>query len=109
MARRGVDWLLAVQGADGGWGGGPGVAPSLEETALAVEALAAWQPEQPLTPAVQMALERGVAWLLAATGQVTRFPAAPIGLYFAKLWYSEKLYPVVFPLAALARARTRLA
>ena len=108
MARRGVDWLLAAQGADGGWGGGPDVAPSIEETALAVEALAAWQPDLPLTPTVRMAIEQGVAWLLAATGQGTRFPAAPIGLYFAKLWYSEKLYPVVFPLAALSQARKRL-
>ncbi len=109
MARRGVDWLLAAQGSDGGWGGGPGVAPSLEETALAVEALAAWQPEQPLSPAVRSAIEQGVDWLLLATGQGTRFDAAPIGLYFAKLWYSEKLYPVVFPLAALSQARKRLA
>jgi len=108
MARRGVDWLLAAQGAEGGWGGGPGGAPSVEETALAVEALAAWQQDLPLIPTDRMALERGVAWLLAATGQGTRFPAAPIGLYFAKLWYSEKLYPVVFPLAALAQARKRL-
>jgi squalene-hopene/tetraprenyl-beta-curcumene cyclase len=109
MARRGLDWLLDAQGTDGGWGGTPGGAPSIEETALAVEALAAWQPQQPLSSDMRSAIGRGLAWLLAATGQGTRFPAAPIGLYFAKLWYSEKLYPVVFPLAALLRARQRLA
>lgn len=108
LARRGVDWLLAAQGTDGGWGGGAGGAPSIEESALAVEALAAWQPEQPLSPAVRAAIEQGVDWLLAATGQGTRFDAAPIGLYFAKLWYSEQLYPVVFALAALSKARARL-
>ena len=30
---------------------------------------------------------------------------SPIGFYFAKLWYYERLYPMVFTVAALARAR----
>ena len=34
----------------------------------------------------------------------TQFDATPIGLYFAKLWYDEKLYPLVFTVAALERA-----
>ena len=29
----------------------------------------------------------------------------PIGFYFAKLWYFEKLYPIIFSVAALGRAR----
>jgi glycosyltransferase involved in cell wall biosynthesis len=29
---------------------------------------------------------------------------APIGFYFAKLWYFEKLYPLIFTVAALGRA-----
>src|SRR5262249_8070421 len=32
---------------------------------------------------------------------------APIGFYFAKLWYFEKLYPVIFTVAALGRAVRR--
>jgi squalene-hopene/tetraprenyl-beta-curcumene cyclase len=32
----------------------------------------------------------------------------PIGFYFAKLWYFEKLYPIIFTVAALGRARTKL-
>jgi squalene-hopene/tetraprenyl-beta-curcumene cyclase len=33
---------------------------------------------------------------------------SPIGFYFAKLWYYEKLYPIIFTVAALGRAlRTR--
>jgi squalene-hopene/tetraprenyl-beta-curcumene cyclase len=28
----------------------------------------------------------------------------PIGFYFAKLWYYEKLYPTIFSVAALGRA-----
>jgi squalene-hopene/tetraprenyl-beta-curcumene cyclase len=30
-----------------------------------------------------------------------RFPAAPIGLYFARLWYSEALYPLLFTVSSL--------
>jgi hypothetical protein len=28
----------------------------------------------------------------------------PLGLYFAKLWYDEELYPLVFALEGLAHA-----
>ena len=30
--------------------------------------------------------------------------ATPIGFYFARLWYFEKLYPLIFTVAALRRA-----
>lgn len=30
---------------------------------------------------------------------------APIGFFFAKLWYFEKLYPIIFTVAALGRTR----
>jgi squalene-hopene/tetraprenyl-beta-curcumene cyclase len=29
---------------------------------------------------------------------------APIGFYFAKLWYFERLYPLIFTVAALRQA-----
>ena len=29
---------------------------------------------------------------------------APIGFYFAKLWYFEALYPLIFTVAALRKA-----
>ncbi|MBN2685587.1 MAG: hypothetical protein JXR40_09935 [Pontiellaceae bacterium] len=41
--------------------------------------------------------------LLHLTEQGTRFCAGPIGLYFASLWYSEKLYPLIFTTEALKR------
>ena len=47
---------------------------------------------------------RGLSWLVDATGEGVRFPAAPIGLYFAKLWYDESLYPLAFTVAAFERA-----
>jgi hypothetical protein len=30
--------------------------------------------------------------------------SSPIGFYFAKLWYYERLYPLIFTVAALGRA-----
>lgn len=103
LAAQGVRWLLSAQNADGGWGGNPGVASSIEETALAVQALTA----VPDGPEVQHALARGVAWLVEHTDCGRTFPPAPIGFYFAKLWYYEKLYPLIFTVAALARVCRR--
>ena len=50
---------------------------------------------------------RAVAWLQQATDNGTRFPPSPIGLYFAKLWYSERLYPIIFTVSALQRAKAQ--
>jgi squalene-hopene/tetraprenyl-beta-curcumene cyclase len=103
---RGVRWLLNAQLPDGGWGGGsPDSPPSIEETALAVEALAAVNAEAagPDSGRLRKAIESGVAWLTEHTGHGTSFPPAPIGFYFAKLWYFERMYPIVWTLAALNR------
>ncbi len=101
---RAVGWLLNAQGEDGGWGGAPGVTPSIEETALAVDALA----RSSSGTAEVEALRRGCDWLVKATGGGVEFPATPIGLYFAQLWYHERLYPLVFTISALAGALHRL-
>jgi len=97
----GCAWLRGAQRADGGWGGAPHTAASLEETALAVAALAD-------DANSRKHVRRGVLWLLDAFDRPARMPAAPIGLYFASLWYSEELYPLVFGIAALGRARRAL-
>jgi squalene-hopene/tetraprenyl-beta-curcumene cyclase len=94
-------------GSDGGVGGGPGLPPTIEETALTVEALArvaAESRDAALRSRATNAVTSGVAWLLEHTAEGTRFPAAPIGLYFAKLWYDEAIYPLAFTVAALERA-----
>ena len=105
VARRAVRWLLAAQNADGGWGGGPTVRSSLEETAVAISGLAA-TPAACEDVAAVMAVRRGVAWMLRATEGGGHVPAAPVGLYFARLWYSDALYPLIFVAGALASATT---
>ena len=47
--------------------------------------------------------EKALAYLDRATARGTRFPPTPIGFYFANLWYFEKLYPIIFTVAALER------
>jgi squalene-hopene/tetraprenyl-beta-curcumene cyclase len=116
--RRGAEFLLDCQGPDGGFGGDAKVQPSIEETALALDALANLMsatdaPSAP--PATTMPPERlraavaaATSWLIARTRGGRDFPAAPIGLYFAKLWYFERLYPLIFTVSALASARKAL-
>jgi squalene-hopene/tetraprenyl-beta-curcumene cyclase len=94
--QRGVAYLLGVQNADGGWGGAAGCPSSVEETALAVEVLVELAPGD--------AVERGLAWLVDAVESGRFREPSPIGFYFAKLWYFEKLYPLIFTAAALGRA-----
>jgi squalene-hopene/tetraprenyl-beta-curcumene cyclase len=50
---------------------------------------------------------KGVDQLLEKTANGTMFLASPIGLYFASLWYSEKLYPPIFSVEALKRCKER--
>lgn len=116
-ARKGISWLLGCQNSDGGWGGGPTtnrkcqreatcdeIKSSVEETAVAVEALlaAGWHSSRkdPLTS--------GVEWLVAAVETSGHREPSPIGFYFAKLWYYEKLYPLIFAVSALGQARNCL-
>ncbi len=103
--RRAEKWLLDAQGTDGGWGGGPGIEPSIEETSLALEALAG----SAQSKRVQRAVERGMAWLDRASTGGRTFQATPIGLYFARLWYSERLYPTIFTVSALGGLRAQAA
>ncbi len=109
----------------------PQLVSSVEETALAVEALlAACQrnttegvPYSALNPeprtrnpeprnategfpysAIDAPLEKGLTWLALRVERGEHRQPAPIGFYFAKLWYYERLYPLTFTVAALGRA-----
>lgn len=107
---RGMNWLMAQQHAEGAWGGTRSGPPSLEETALALEALAASLAHCPLVQlgAVKASLQKGADWLADQIAQGHWREATPIGFYFAKLWYYEKLYPLVFAAGALERVNMLL-
>ncbi len=106
MAARALRWLLSARNADGGWGGAAGAASSVEETAVAVEALAALAGRARGGEDMELrsAMDGGIAWLIEHTDTGSAPPPAPIGFYFARLWYFERLYPLIFTAAALGRA-----
>lgn len=94
MTVRGIRYLASIQNKDGGWGGALNVPSSIEETSLALEALA-------LNEESQVTVDRGAEWLVNAIEKDRMKSPAPIGLYFAKLWYFESLYPCLFAAGAL--------
>jgi squalene-hopene/tetraprenyl-beta-curcumene cyclase len=120
-------WLVRAQQSDGSWTGSdrPSLqdqhqsAPiealgSIEETALAVEALAelccrafgrpgVFPCEPKLLEDCRKAVDFGVAWIARSTRHGTEFAPSPIGFYFAKLWYFEKHYPICYSVGALER------
>ena len=151
--QKGCDFLIRSQNADGGWGGGPGVADwlnlhdsleqrgsssdsrsSIEETALAIDALVAVRSFQrnllsnfgvqsgcedykhksyPDGQAAEhtgggndphrQAIIRGVEFLVESVRQERHRIPWPIGFYFAKLWYHEELYPLIFSVTAIGK------
>ena len=126
MIARGTDWLIRAQNDDGGWSGalssGCNVPSTIEETALAVTALgklianhdsvghdsAGYGSADSAMPSRQKlddSITGGVNWLIDSTQQGRNIAANPIGFYFAKLWYYEQLYPVIFLVGALQQVK----
>jgi len=97
-AKRGIAFLLAIQNEDGGWGGAMECPSSIEETALSLEVLL------DAGPSCEGAVNKGLDWLVQQVESGGLAHPTPIGFYFAKLWYFEKLYPIIFSVAALGRA-----
>lgn len=97
-ARAGTQYLVEAQNVDGGWGGAPGVPSTVEETAVALQALVA-------EPMMSEEVQRGLDWLLTAIEQGRHRQPAAVGLYFARLWYYERLYPLILSAGALGAAR----
>jgi squalene-hopene/tetraprenyl-beta-curcumene cyclase len=111
MLFRGGRFLARTQREDGGWSAASGGASSIEETAVAVEALAGLlvkgdAPEDLKT--VRQQVVKGANWLMGKIESGEWLNAAPIGFYFARLWYYEKSYPQIFTVAALSRVEAAL-
>ena len=53
---------------------------------------------------IEVAVQQGTEWLVGKveTGEWKR--PSPLGFYFARLWYYERLYPLIFTVGALGRA-----
>lgn len=100
LAARGRSFLRGCQNSDGGWGGDSQAPATVEETSLAIEALLGDDPSRE-------AVQRGVEWLLHAVESGGLDTPSPIGLYFAKLWYFERLYPLLFSVSALGACSKR--
>ncbi len=106
-AKKGLNWIAANQNSDGGWGGGPSLKrpqvglgnSSVEETALCLETLASSP-----NPDHSSCVLNGIEWLATAVENDLVLQSWPIGFYFAKLWYYEKQYPLIFATAALGSA-----
>jgi len=96
-AQRGRAWLVAAQNDDDGWGGAKSAPSSVEETSLAVSALRGRYDGE-------IAAGRGLQWLAARLDAGALHEPSPIGFYFAKLWYFEKLYPLIFATEAFREA-----
>nr|WP_319571913.1 prenyltransferase/squalene oxidase repeat-containing protein [uncultured Draconibacterium sp.] len=92
MITEGTNFLLKVQNENGSWGGDFGIQGTIEETALAVAALNSTKSKTEI--------EKGLAWL-DIYYKKNGLKKAPIGLYFASLWYDEKLYPLTAYLEAV--------
>lgn len=105
--RRGIRRLLEFQREDGGWSGSQAGPATIEETGLAVEALAAAAEAGAASAEEHQALGRGAAWLARRVLDESWREPAPIGFYFAKLWYYERLYPMIFATGALEAAARR--
>lgn len=92
-----IKWLLSDQKQDGSWGAG--AVGTAEETGLAVKALKSSTGYFPsFHTDIHQAIERGLEWLRDTGHKPDK--TAPIGLYFAKLWYYERLYRSIFTISA---------
>lgn len=93
--QRSVEYLLRVRRDDGSWGDPEGKSSSVEETALCAEVLLDFVPEK---------VKKSIEWLVGRVEDGSFAEPSPIGFYFAKLWYFERMYPLVFTLGALGKA-----
>ncbi len=104
----GVEYLLSQQNSDGGWGACAGQASSVEESALASAALCDARVLAACPQETKQQLAKGISYLIGRVEDTSWAESTPIGLYFASLWYSEKLYSLIWTVEALGRAASVL-
>lgn len=104
MAHKGIRFILAAQNEDGGWGGQRGIPSKVTLTSRALAALASLQEEN---QEVGMAIGKGLDYLFVRHQKRNLYQREPIGLYFARLWYSEELYSATFLLNALRKIKQK--
>lgn len=103
MAQKGAAALIKMRHPNNSWGGVEQEQASVEETALALEGLAALARAEVQTNTLGEQLSLSAEWLAEKIEDGTWIHAAPIGFYFAKLWYYEELYPKIWSVSALRR------
>ena len=101
MLDRAVAYLICAQNQDGGWGGGKNSPSKFIYTAKAVLALCLYSENND-------AIKNGTDFLIKKYQNNYLNKPEPIGLYFAKLWYSENMYNKIFFLNTLNFLKNRL-
>lgn len=93
-----LDWLKRVQNRDGSFGGAYNARGTAEETGLGLRALIAGgvKPDE-------SSCRYAANWLVEHQREDGSWDVAPIGFYFAVLWYYEEMYPLCYALAGLGR------
>lgn len=94
LAEHQLGFLLRSQNSDGGWGGNLGVRSKVTYTSRVLAALS-WFPEH------QEIKEHAWDFMYGRYKEGHLYDEEPIGLYFSRLWYSEKMYNLTFLLWAL--------
>lgn len=97
FCERAAEFLMSSRNEDFAWGGAGGVRSKHIITARAISALSNYKK-------FAETLDLSVSALL----NFDESESEAVGLYFAKLWYSEKLYPYIHRLGALKSLRNAL-
>ena len=107
-AEFGLNWILAQQSSAGGWGGGPSIQWPAGFTGNQHGRRDRIVYRNPVALVGRRTsgcgATAGLDWLMRAAECDLIETSSPIGFYFAKLWYYEQSYPLIFATAALAQA-----